>query len=138
MIYLLDINVISELRKGYKADPHVIAWAASVEASLLFVSVVSIEEIELGIRSLCRKDEASGNLMLHWLENILLPTFSGRILPITLDVVRISAPLHVPNPGPIRDYLIAATARAHRMTVITRDINDFERTGVNLVNPWEQ
>lgn len=139
-MYILDTNVISELRKvgSGKADSNVLAWAASVSADELFVSVITIMELELGIASLERKDIQQGKVLRHWLEQQVLPEFSERTLSIDTSVALCCARLHVPDKRSERDALIAATALTHRMTVVTRNIDDFKQTGVQLINPWEE
>ena len=138
MIYLLDTNVVSELRKAKsgKADAKVIAWAASVSASSLFLSVVTVLELETGILLIERRDAAQGRVLRGWLEGQVLPAFMGRILPVDVAVAQCCAKLHVPDPRADRDALIAATGLVHGMTVITRNIADFQETGVKLLNPW--
>jgi predicted nucleic acid-binding protein len=138
-MFVLDTNVVSELRKAKagKADRHVAAWAASVPADSLFVSAVTILELETGVLLVERRDAKQGALLRAWLERQVLPAFSGRVLPVDLDVARTCAALHVPNPKSDRDALIAATAMVHRMTVVTRNDADFAATGVPLLNPWQ-
>ena len=137
-MYLLDTNVVSELRKAKsgKADAKVIAWAASVSASSLFLSVVTVLELETGILLIERRDAAQGRILRSWLEGQVLPAFMGRILAVDVAVAQCCAKLHVPDPRADRDALIAATALVHDMTVITRNIADFQATGVKLLNPW--
>ena len=137
-MYLLDTNVVSELRKAKsgKADAKVIAWAASVSASSLFLSVVTVLELETGILLIERRDAAQGRVLRGWLEGQVLPAFMGRILPVDVAVAQCCAKLHVPDPKSDRDALIAATALVHGMTVITRNIADFQSAGVELLNPW--
>ena len=137
-MYLLDTNVVSELRKAKsgKADAKVIAWAASVSASSLFLSVVTVLELETGILLIERRDAAQGRVLRGWLEGQVLPAFMGRILPVDVVVAQCCAKLHVPDPKSDRDVLIAATALVHGMTVITRNIADFQATNVELLNPW--
>jgi hypothetical protein len=137
-MYLLDTNVVSELRKARsgKADAKVIAWAGSVSASSLFLSVVTVLELETGILLIERRDAAQGRVLRGWLEDHVLPAFRGRILPVDVPVAQCCAKLHVPDPRSDRDALIAATALVHGMTVITRNIADFQATGVELLNPW--
>lgn len=139
MMFVLDTNVVSELRKvgAGKADPNLVAWAESVDASDLFLSVITIMELELGVLSIERKDATQGAVLRSWLEQHVLPEFSGRTLPIDLVVAQRCATLHVPNKHGERDALIAATALVHGMTVVTRNVADFESTGVALLNPWE-
>ena len=137
-MYLLDTNVVSELRKtkSNKADKHVVAWANSVSASTLFLSVISILELETGILLLERKDPAQGSLLRSWLETHVLTAFVDRVLPVDIAVARQCAKLHIPNPQSDRDAMIAATAFVHGMIVVTRNTNDFTNTGVEILNPW--
>lgn len=137
-MFLLDTNVVSELRKIRlgKADPHVAAWADRVEASDLYLSVITLQELEIGILLLERRDPAQGGLFRIWLNQHVLPAFDGRILAVDAKVALRSARLHVPDPRPVRDGLIAATALVHNMTVVTRNLADFVPTGVATLNPW--
>ena len=138
MRYLLDTNVVSELRKVNfgKADLNVAKWAESVDASDLYLSVVTIQELEIGVLLVERRDPAQGEMLRSWLNDSVLPTFSGRILDIDTLVAQHSARLHVPNPQSFQDGLIAATTIVHKMTVATRNVADFEPTGAQLFNPW--
>jgi hypothetical protein len=137
-MYLLDTNVVSELRRAKtgKADGNVLAWAKGVSTGRLFLSVVSVLELEIGIRLMERRDAHQGALLRSWMEENVLPAFEGRILAIDTAVAQRCAGLHVPDPRSDRDALIAATALVHGMTVVTRNTGDFEETGVALVNPW--
>lgn len=137
-MYILDTNVISELRKAHsgKADTSVIVWANSVHASTLFASVISLMELELGILSLGRKDQAQAAMLRKWFEGAVLPEFSKRTLSVDTQVALLCAKLHVPDKRSERDALIAATAIAHSMTVVTRNTSDFQQTGASLLNPW--
>jgi predicted nucleic acid-binding protein len=137
---LLDTNVVSELRKvrAGKADPGVAAWAEQVEAGSLFVSAITLHELELGVLLMERRDAAQGSLLRQWLEQSVLPAFTGRILAVDSAVARRGAALHGPDPRPFRDGLIAATALAHSLVVVTRNLANFEATGVKLLNPWQQ
>lgn len=139
MTYLLDTNVVSELRKvrSGQADPGVAAWAKSVDAADLFVSAITILELEIGVLRIERRDRHQGAMLRSWLERRVLPTFSGRVLPIDTAVAQCCARLHVPNRRTERDALIAATALVHGMTVVTRNVGDFEPTGAKLLNPWK-
>ncbi|MFM7087205.1 MAG: type II toxin-antitoxin system VapC family toxin [Cyanobium sp.] len=139
-MYLLDTNLVSELRKvkAGKANPGVAAWADAVEAGLLFISAVTLHELELGVLLMERRDPGQGALLRQWLDLAVLPAFTGRILPIDDAVARRSAALHVPDPRPFRDGLIAATALVHSLVVVTRNLSDFEATGVRLLNPWRE
>ena len=139
MMFILDTNVVSELRKVRlgKADLNVTAWAQSVDAADLFVSAITILELELGVLSIERKDPTQGALLRSWLEQHVLPEFSGRTLPVDTAVAQRCAQLHVPDKRSERDALIAATALVHGMTVITRNVADFLPTGVAIINPWK-
>ena len=137
-MYLLDTNVVSELRKvrAGKADPHVAAWADSVDATDLYLSAITILELETGILLAERRDPAQGAIFRAWLDAHVLPAFTGRILVVDTAVAQRSARLQVPDPRPLRDGLIAATALVHGMTIVTRNVADFEPTGVAVLNPW--
>ena len=138
MIFILDTNVVSELRKVRlgKADDNVARWADSVNAADLYLSVITIQELEIGVLLAKRRDSVQGAMLRSWLNSHVLPAFASRILPVDTLVAQRSARLHVPNPHPIRDGLIAATAMVHGMTVVTRNGDDFEPTGVQILNPW--
>lgn len=138
-MFVLDTNVVSELRKAKagKADRNVTAWAAGVPAATLHVSAITILELETGVLLVQRRDPAQGALLRAWLDQAVLPAFSGRVLPVDTAVAQRCTALHVPAPRAERDALIAATALVHGMTVVTRNIADFAMTGVALLNPWE-
>lgn len=139
MSYLLDTNVISELRRPkQRAARPVRAWAERQITHELSVSVITVMEIEIGVARLERRDDAQGAVLRHWFDGELLEAFEGRVLPIDLDVVRQAAKLHVPDPRPERDALIAATALTHGLTVVTRNTADFEPLGVRVLNPWDE
>lgn len=137
-MYLLDTNVVSELRKAKsgKANPQVVEWAQSVAASTLYISAITVLELETGILLMERKDAQQGALLRTWMTTHVLPAFADRTLPVDTAVALRCAKLHVPNPGAERDMLIASTALLHGMTVVTRNVADFEATGVALLNPW--
>lgn len=139
MMYILDTNVISELRKVRlgKADAKVAAWADSVDATDLFVSAITILELELGVLAMESKDAAQGAMLRTWLEQQVLPEFAERTLPVDTTEAQRCARLHVPDRRCERDALIAATALVHGMTVVTRNVADFAPTGVAVFNPWE-
>ncbi|MGY4721435.1 PIN domain-containing protein [Naumannella huperziae] len=137
MKYLLDTNVLSELRKPERtADPRVRAWVAARKPSHLFLSVITVLEIEIGIARLERKDRRQAQAIRAWLDEEVLDSFSGRLLPIDLAVARRTAHLHVPDPSPERDALIGATAIEHDLAVVTRNVSDFEGVGVAVIDPW--
>jgi len=137
-MFLLDTNVVSELRRSRRADPHVTAWADSVAPADMFLSSITVLELETGALLLARRDERQGRLIRQWIEDRVLPAFTGRILAVDIAVARRCAPLHVPDPKPYRDSLIAATALVHGLTVATRNRADFEPMAVSVLNPWEQ
>lgn len=139
MMLILDTNVVSELRKVRlgKADANVAAWSEGVDAASLFVSAITIMELELGVMAIERKDATQGALLRTWLEQHVLPEFSGRTLPVDTAVAQRCARLHVPDQRGERDALIAATALVHGMTVVTRNVADFKPMGVPVINPWQ-
>ena len=136
-MYILDTNVVSELRKAKKAHQNVKKWAQALPSASLYISVISVLELEIGILLIERRDKEQGTILRAWMDRHVLPTFSGRILAIDTAVAQRCAALHVPNSRSDRDALIAATALVHGLTVATRNVADFERMGVGVLNPWE-
>jgi hypothetical protein len=139
-MYLLDTNVVSELRKtrAGKGNARVGDWADKVDAADLYLSVISVQELEIGVLLAERRDPSRGAVFRAWLNGHVLPAFAGRILAVDTAVALRSARLHVPDPRPVRDGLIAATALVHGMTVVTRNTADFEPTGVPVLDPWRE
>ena len=137
-MYILDTNIISELRKGKsgKANKNVIKWVNSVPASSLYISVITILELEMGILSKERKDPSQRAILRSWFNNHVMPAFAERILSIDTAIAQRCAKLHIPNPHSDRDALIAATALVHGMSLITRNTCDFEKAGLDIINPW--
>jgi predicted nucleic acid-binding protein len=138
-MFVLDTNVVSELRKAGdgRADPNVTAWVAGQDAAAFFLSAITVMELEIGVRRVERRDPAQGGALRAWLDEQVLPEFSGRVLPIDSVVALQCARLQVPDPRSDRDALIAATALVHGMAVVTRNVADFRETGVPLVDPWQ-
>ncbi len=135
-MFVLDTNVISELRHGKpNQSAQVRIWAAGQPSSRLFLSAISILELENGIRVLERRTPPQGSALRAWLSGVRV-AFAGRILPFTETTAPVCASLHVPDPRSERDAMIAATAMEHGFTVVTRNVSDFVDTGVALVNPW--
>ena len=138
-MYILDTNIISELRKVKlgKANQNVAKWADTMDVSALYLSVITIQELELGILLAERRDPAQGAILRAWMTDQVLPAFSKRIISVDVKIAQQSALLHVPNPRPVRDCFIAATALVHGMTVVTRNVADFQLASLAVVNPFE-
>ena len=140
-MYLLDTNVVSELRKiaSGRANPGIVAWASSVSAGAMFLSVICVHELELGVLLAERSDPMKGRILRSWLNDTVLPAFGDRILPVNQAIALRSASFHSPVPAPYRDAFIGATAAVHGMTVVTRNSSDFERfPKTDVLNPWSQ
>ena len=138
-MYLLDTNIISELRKAKsgKANTNVVRWASEVSAPSLYISVITILELETGVLLRERKDPTQGAILRSWLNTHVLPVFSERTIAMDTAIAQCCAKLHVSDPCSERDAIIAATALVHGMTVVTRNTNDFVSTDVDLLNPWQ-
>jgi predicted nucleic acid-binding protein len=137
-MFVLDTNVVSELRKvrSGKANTQVARWADSVDAASLYLSAITVLELETGVLQMERCDPPAGAMLRIWLDQQVLPEFEGRILVVDTAVAQQCARLHVPDRRSERDALIAATALVHGMTVVTANVADFEPTGVALIDPW--
>lgn len=137
-MYLVDTNVISEMRKvqAGRGDAGVRRWSKSVDERLLFLSDISVLESETGILLMQRKDAVQAAMLREWLHGQVLSTFAGRVLGVNTEIALRCAPLHVPVTAPYRDALIAATALVHGFTVVTRNVKDFVPMGVKVLNPW--
>ncbi|MEX2562308.1 MAG: type II toxin-antitoxin system VapC family toxin [Nitriliruptoraceae bacterium] len=139
-MFVLDTNVVSELRKvrSGKADPGVGAWASEVPSGQLFVSVITIHELEHGVLLAERADPSKGAVLSRWLDDSVAAAFDQRVLAVDATVARRAGALHVPDPAPFRDALIGATALVHGMTLVTRNVKDFVRfDGLNIIDPWQ-
>jgi predicted nucleic acid-binding protein len=139
-MYLLDTDVISELRKAKsgRANAGVVKWAKAVPATSLYVSAISILELEMGVLLVERREAHQGAMLRAWLEDQVLPTFAGRVIAVDTAVARCCARLHVPDPRADRDALIASAALVHGMKVVTRNVADFAPTGVATIDPWRR
>ena len=138
-MFLLDTNVVSELRKAKagKANLGVTDWATGVSAALMFLSVVSVHELENAVKLAEPSDPSKGEVLREWFDGSVLPAFSDRVLNVDEPVALRAAGLHVPDPAPFRDALIGATAIVHGMAIVTRNVSDFDRfAALELVNPW--
>ena len=135
-MFLLDTNVLSELRRADRADARVAAWARSVDHLQFYLSAITILEIEAGTLLLARRDVQQGLVLRTWIDEHVLPAFEGRVLAVDTGVAQRCARLHVPDRRPERDALIAATALVHRLKLVTRNVADFEPMSVDLINPW--
>lgn len=137
-MFLLDTNVVSELRKAAsgKANANVVAWAARQPSPALFISAITVLELEIGVLLVERRDQPQGARLRSWFDTQVLPAFADRILSIDEAVALRCAGLHVPDPRSDRDALIAATALVQGYPVVTRNVADFEPTGVQVINPW--
>ncbi len=138
-MYLLDTNTLSELRKlgTSRCNPGVAQWAQACKPSQMFTSSICLLEIERGLLLLHRRDPAQASILREWFEGRLIPTLAARVLNITPEIARQAASLHVPDPRPEFDALIAATALDKHLIVVTRNLRDFEPMGVKCMNPWE-
>ena len=136
-MFVLDTNVISELRRPSKANAKVLAWANATPVSQTYLSAITILEIELGALLMERKDQAHAKVLRTWIDTQILPRYEGRILAVDTPVALCCARLHVPATRAERDALIAATATVHAMTIVTRNIGDFGMAGLKVLNPWD-
>jgi len=137
-MYLLDTNIVSELRRPDRADRNVVKWAREIPAAQFFLSAISLLEIERGALQIARKDAAQGSILRRWIDSQILERFGTRILAVDSAVALRCARLHIPDPCSERDALIAATALVHGMIVVTRNESDFASTGAKLLNPWRR
>ncbi len=137
-MYILDTNVLSELRKqpSGRCDIRVARWSDGTDLATTYLSAITILEIELGIQQVTRRDGQQGQSLRLWFDDVL-HLYEARVIPFDTSVALVAAALHVPDPKPDRDAIIAASAKVHGFTVVTRNVADFASTGVALINPWE-
>jgi Predicted nucleic acid-binding protein, contains PIN domain len=135
-MYLIDTHAITEMRRRERVDGKFAEWAASVAPADLYISTISVLELEMGLMTLEHRSPSRASPLRVWLDTKVLPAFEGRILPIDIRVARRAAALHVPQRRPERSALIAATAIVHGLSVVTRNASEFEPLGVAVLNPW--
>lgn len=138
MMYLLDTNIISELRKvsSGRAHSNVIAWSTTVTTDSLYISAISLMELEANVLYVEKKDARQGELLRRWLDEQVVPAFSRRILPVDAAVASCCAGLSALDASSLRGAFIAATAMVHGMTLVTRHVDDFSFAGLKILNPW--
>jgi len=134
--FLLDTNVVSELRKGPRAATSVRAWYDAVDDDAVYLSVLVVGELNRGVERIRRRDVVSAQKLEIWLSGVV-DDFADRVLPVTEPIARIWGSFGVPDPIPTVDGLLAATARHHGLTLATRNVKDVASTGVAVVNPFE-
>lgn len=137
MAYLLDTNVVSELRKGPRCNANALAWFETLDDEDVYLSVLVVGEIERRIERIRKRDPRSATRLRRWLSN-LVTTFDDRILPITLPIARTWGTMGTPNPIPTVDGLLAATAQVHGLILVTRNTTDVHHLDIELINPFEQ
>jgi predicted nucleic acid-binding protein len=136
-MYLLDTNVVSAIRRPHRTEKRVLDWLAAHPEWSFFISAITLLELEVGVSLMERRDALQAAPLRRWLEDYVVPGFAGRILAVDARVARCSARLHVPDPCAELDALIAGTAISHDLTLVTRNVKDFHRTGAKVLNPWQ-
>ncbi|MGK2931465.1 MAG: type II toxin-antitoxin system VapC family toxin [Solirubrobacterales bacterium] len=136
MSFLIDTNVISELRKGDRANRGVTTWFGEIEDEEIFLSVLTVGELRRGIESISRRDSKAGSHLNQWLARLVMG-FEGRIVPVDGTIAEEWGRMNVPDPLPVVDGLLAATAKIRGLTVATRNLKDVASTGIETVNPFE-
>lgn len=136
-MYLLDTNVVSELRRPQKASPAVVAWAASVAQDQTFLSAITVYELELGVQQKERTDAAQGAVLRAWLSGQVLAEFAERIIDLDANAAALAATLVAAHRISAADAYIAASAINRQLTVVTRNVRHFAPTNAPILNPWE-
>ena len=135
-MFVLDTNVLSELRVGKPMPSAAVRrWAGEVPANQLYLAAVTVLELEMGVLAMERRDAPQGKVLRAWMEGVMA-AFSARVLPFAGPTAVLCAAMHVPDRRSDRDAMIAATAKEHGYTVVTRNTNDFRGCGVRVLNPW--
>lgn len=139
MKYLLDTNVLSEYRKVEKgtANPNFVKWQQHILLNQLYLSSITVMEINIGILRLARKDKKQASILKNWLDNKVLPNFKQQVLSFDLTTAIICSELHIPDPRPERDTMIASTALQHNLILVTRNVKDFNIPNLSILNPFE-
>jgi predicted nucleic acid-binding protein len=134
--FLLDTNLVSELRKRERCAPKVSAWAKTVLPNQDFLSVLVVGELRRGASLKRRTDPAAARVLDEWITR-LVQLYSDRILPITLEIAQEWGRLSALRPIPPEDGLLAATAQVHRLTFVTRNVRNVQGLGISVMNPWK-
>src|SRR5581483_6751436 len=137
-MFLLDTHVVSEARRPGRLPKPVAAWFNRANPDEMFVSAATFLEIEFGVRRLERRDPRQGAMLRKWKSESLAAAFRGRVLPVDETIAERCAAMHVPDPRPLLDSIIAATAIVHRLTLVTRNLRDFAGVGARMLNPWDE
>jgi predicted nucleic acid-binding protein len=135
-LFLLDTNVVSELRKAARCDARVTAWQAAQKPEACFLSVITLLEIRLGIELARKSDREKAGVLEAWFEQRVKPGFAGRIIAVDEKISEMCGRLHAQRPRSFRGGLILSTAAVHSLTVVTRNVKDFADSGVAVIDPW--
>jgi predicted nucleic acid-binding protein len=133
--FLVDTNVVSEIRRGDRADPGVVRWAAETPVEEIGTSVIVLAEICRGIELIRRRDPDQAKSLDRWFSQ-MRTRLANRVLPIDEPIAEAWARLGIPNPVSLIDGLLAATAKVHGLTLVTRNVADIARTGVMVLDPF--
>jgi toxin FitB len=138
-MYLLDTNVVSEIRKAGsgRENVNVVSWVRDKADELLYLSAITLFELELGALQVARRDPRQGQALRSWIDDGVRRAFRGRIIPADEIVALRAAAFNIPNPKPMHDAFIGATAAEHGLSIVTRNVRDFQGMGIEIINPWE-